>query len=123
LFKLYFIIHFRRAPFRAINRGDEIKELENDIIIKLNDISIAFDNEPVLDHIDLSIRDGEFVTILGPSGCGKTTTLRIIGGFVEPDSAVMSYSMVKDINGTPPNKTKCEHGIPALCFVSSSQCL
>ena len=103
MFKLYFIIHFRRAPFRAINRGDEIKELENDIIIKLNDISIAFDNEPVLDHIDLSIRDGEFVTLLGPSGCGKTTTLRIIGGFLTPDSGEVIFDG-KNINGVPPYK-------------------
>ena len=51
-------------------------------IITLKDIVVSFDGEQVLDHLNLSIRDGEFVTLLGPSGCGKTTTLRIIGGFV-----------------------------------------
>ena len=54
-------------------------------IIKLKDIAVSFDGEPVLSGLNLSIRDGEFVTLLGPSGCGKTTTLRIIGGFVTPD--------------------------------------
>src|SRR3954453_14168021 len=32
-----------------------------------------------VDHIDLEVRDGEFLSLLGPSGCGKTTTLRMIG--------------------------------------------
>ncbi len=39
------------------------------------------DGETILDHINLYIRNKEFLTLLGPSGCGKTTTLRIIGGF------------------------------------------
>ena len=51
-------------------------------IIDLKDIVVAFDGEPVLKHINLSIEDGSFITLLGPSGCGKTTLLRIIGGFV-----------------------------------------
>ena len=54
-------------------------------IITLQDIAISFDGEKVLDNFNLSISDGEFVTLLGPSGCGKTTTLRIIGGFIRPD--------------------------------------
>lgn len=55
-------------------------------IITLQNIAVSFDSEPVLKDFNLSIRDGEFVTLLGPSGCGKTTTLRIIGGFVKPDT-------------------------------------
>ncbi len=54
-------------------------------IIQLKDIAVSFDGEQVLSGLNLSIKDGEFVTLLGPSGCGKTTTLRIIGGFVTPD--------------------------------------
>ncbi|MGI6282928.1 ABC transporter ATP-binding protein, partial [Caproicibacterium lactatifermentans] len=59
--------------------------MEKAPIIALKDIAVAFDGEPVLQDFNLSIRDGEFVTLLGPSGCGKTTTLRLIGGFVKPD--------------------------------------
>ena len=55
-------------------------------IIRLENITVSFDGEQVLKNLNLSIRDGEFVTLLGPSGCGKTTTLRIIGGFVKPDA-------------------------------------
>lgn len=39
---------------------------------------------PVLEHIDIQVRPGEFVCIVGPSGCGKTTLLNIIGGFLAP---------------------------------------
>ncbi|MBP9989652.1 MAG: ABC transporter ATP-binding protein [Ruminococcus sp.] len=49
------------------------------------------------------IRDKEFITLLGPSGCGKTTTLRIIGGFLEPDSGDVIFEN-KVINGVPPHK-------------------
>ena len=59
--------------------------MKSENIIELKNISISFGEQKVLDGIDLSIRDGEFVTLLGPSGCGKTTTLRIIGGFEEAD--------------------------------------
>ena len=74
-------------------------------IITLKDIAVSFDGEKVLDHLNLSIRDGEFVTLLGPSGCGKTTTLRIIGGFVTPDSGDVFFDG-KRINDLPPHKRR-----------------
>ncbi|MBQ6830297.1 MAG: ABC transporter ATP-binding protein [Clostridia bacterium] len=72
-------------------------------IIKLKDITVSFDGEPVLSGLDLNISDGEFVTLLGPSGCGKTTTLRIIGGFVTPDSGSVFFDG-QDIADLPPYK-------------------
>lgn len=72
-------------------------------IIQLENISVAFDGEKVLDNLSLSIKDKEFVTLLGPSGCGKTTTLRIIAGFIEPDSGNL-YFDGKRINDIPPYK-------------------
>ena len=73
------------------------------VIVSLKDIFVRFDGEVILNHINLDIHEKEFVTILGPSGCGKTTTLRIIGGFVEPESGDVIFDG-KKINGTPPNK-------------------
>ncbi len=72
-------------------------------IISLKNIAVSFDGESVLKDINLNIADKEFVTLLGPSGCGKTTTLRIIGGFVEPDSGEVTFEG-KDIKNLPPYK-------------------
>ena len=74
-----------------------------DNIINLKDITVMYDGEKVLKGISLYIKDKEFVTLLGPSGCGKTTTLRIIGGFVEPDNGDIFFDE-KRINGLPPHK-------------------
>jgi spermidine/putrescine transport system ATP-binding protein len=52
--------------------------------IVLDGVSKRFDQNRVVDHIDLAIEQGEFFTMLGPSGCGKTTTLRMISGLEEP---------------------------------------
>ena len=70
-------------------------------LIRLRDLCMAFDDEPVLDHINLYINDKEFLTLLGPSGCGKTTTLRIIGGFATPTSGDVRFDGVR-INDVPP---------------------
>ena len=72
-------------------------------LIHLLDISKSFDGELVLDELDLSIHENEFLTLLGPSGCGKTTTLRILGGFVTPDKGRVVFDG-QDITTLPPNK-------------------
>ena len=72
-------------------------------IIELKGITKEFDGECVLDNLSLDIYDKQFITLLGPSGCGKTTTLRIIGGFEEPDSGDLFFENVK-INHIPPYK-------------------
>ena len=72
-------------------------------IIELKNITVSFDGETVLDSLDLSIRDGEFVTFLGASGCGKTTTLRVIAGFITPDSGDVFFDGER-INDLPPHK-------------------
>lgn len=74
-------------------------------LIRLIDCRKEFDGEVVLDSINLDIKDKEFLTLLGPSGCGKTTTLRIIGGFLKPDSGKVIFDGVK-INDVPPHKRK-----------------
>ncbi|HAB59486.1 MAG TPA: spermidine/putrescine ABC transporter ATP-binding protein, partial [Lachnospiraceae bacterium] len=54
-------------------------------LIDLQNITKAYGDNIVLDDLNLYIKENEFLTLLGPSGCGKTTTLRIIGGFENPD--------------------------------------
>ena len=72
-------------------------------LIRLRNICMAFDDEQVLDNINLYFNDSEFLTLLGPSGCGKTTTLRIIGGFTTPTSGDVIFDGVR-INDVPPHK-------------------
>ena len=72
-------------------------------LIRLADISMAYDGEVVLNNINLYINDSEFLTLLGPSGCGKTTTLQIIGGFVKPTAGSVLFDGVR-INDIPPHK-------------------
>ena len=72
-------------------------------VVELKNISVTFDEEKVLDQIDLKIKDKEFVTLLGPSGCGKTTTLRVIAGFVNPDEGDVLFEG-ETINHLPPHK-------------------
>ena len=72
-------------------------------LIRLRDVCMAYDDELVLDNINLYINDSEFLTLLGPSGCGKTTTLRIIGGFTTPSSGDVTFDGER-INDVPPHK-------------------
>ena len=58
-----------------------------------------------VDNVSISIKKGEFFSLLGPSGCGKTTLLRMLGGFERPDSGRI-YLDGKDITDDPPNKRR-----------------
>ena len=77
--------------------------MNKNALISLRGIRVDFDDEPVLKGIDLDIMDKEFITFLGPSGCGKTTTLRIIGGFIQPKEGDVFFGGVR-INDLPPYK-------------------
>ena len=72
-------------------------------LIELKNISKSYDGETILNDMSLYIRDNEFITLLGPSGCGKTTTLRIIGGFTQPDAGDVIF-MGERINDVPAYK-------------------
>ncbi|WP_226482211.1 ABC transporter ATP-binding protein [Natrinema amylolyticum] len=56
-----------------------------------------------LEGVDLTVRDGEFFTLVGPSGCGKTTTLRTIAGFEEPTDGTVSFDG-RAMTGVPPER-------------------
>ena len=77
--------------------------MKENALISLRGIRVDYDDEPVLNGIDLDIMDKEFITFLGPSGCGKTTTLRIIGGFIQPKEGDVFFGGVR-INDLPPYK-------------------
>ena len=72
-------------------------------LIDIVNITKSYDENIVLDQLNLYIRENEFLTLLGPSGCGKTTLLRILGGFEAPDSGDIIFDG-KNINSLPPNR-------------------
>jgi ABC-type spermidine/putrescine transport systems, ATPase components len=75
---------------------------EKDYINIIN-LSKSFGNVKALDNINLSINNGELLTILGPSGCGKTTLLKIIAGLEKPDTGDIFIDGFR-INDVPPYK-------------------
>ena len=72
-----------------------------DNIISLQGISKTYEDNTVLDNLNLDIKKNEFLTLLGPSGCGKTTTLKIIAGFEYADSGKVLFEN-KEMNNIPP---------------------
>ena len=69
--------------------------------IELKEINHYYGKEQVLHNVNISIKEGEFFTLLGPSGCGKTTILRIMGGFIKPSNGNI-YVGEKDITNLEP---------------------
>jgi spermidine/putrescine transport system ATP-binding protein len=74
----------------------------NENIIEFKGVSKYYQDHPILQHIDLEVKNSEFLTILGPSGCGKTTLLRLISGFETPSSGTILMNG-RDIAGLPPH--------------------
>jgi spermidine/putrescine transport system ATP-binding protein len=67
--------------------------------VELDGVTKRFGSSVAVDHIDLEVRAGEFISLLGPSGCGKTTTLRMLAGFEQPDEGWIRISgeFVQDV--------------------------
>ena len=108
-------------------------------IIEVKGVSKFFGEKTALDNINLSIKKGEFVTILGPSGCGKTTLLRLIAGFQTASEGVIRIAG-EEITQTPPHKrpvntvfqgdypdsssqASCQYSFPEICLIPSSECV
>ena len=75
----------------------------DDKIIEIKNVNKSYGDKPVVKNVSLTIKRGEFVTLLGPSGCGKTTTLRMIAGFEQPTSGTILFNG-EDITTLPPHK-------------------
>jgi spermidine/putrescine transport system ATP-binding protein len=72
-----------------------------EVDVELRDVTKRFGGVVAVDSLDLQVARGEFFSLLGPSGCGKTTTLRIIGGFEQPDEGEVLLGG-RNVAGLPP---------------------
>ncbi|MEK5376785.1 ABC transporter ATP-binding protein [Paenibacillus sp. FSL P2-0173] len=72
-------------------------------LLTLDRVSVAYDNQLILQDFDLQLERGQLLSLLGPSGCGKTTTLRLIAGFLEAKQGTFLFDD-KDYTRVPVNK-------------------
>ena len=79
-------------------------------IIKIEKLTKTYEDNIILNNIDLTITEGEFVCLIGPSGEGKTTLLNLIGGFIEKDSGNIKFQG-KEIRK------------PTSCLLYTSRCV
>ena len=75
--------------------------MTEETLLEIGPISKSFGGAAILRDVHLTVRKGEFMTLLGPSGCGKTTTLRIVAGFESPDSGRVKLNGT-DVTDQPP---------------------
>ncbi len=73
------------------------------IALELEDVTKRYAGTTAVDDLSLSVREGEFFTLVGPSGCGKTTTLRLIAGFESPTEGSVRFHG-EDVTGVPPEQ-------------------
>jgi spermidine/putrescine transport system ATP-binding protein len=71
--------------------------------LELRNISKSFDGKTAVAGVSFTVEEGEFLTLLGPSGCGKSTILRIVGGFLRPDSGEIILHG-ENVAGVPANR-------------------
>lgn len=92
---------------RRVSRTDDTEEPDAPSMLTLDGVTKRYGTETAVDGIDLTVRDGELLTLLGPSGCGKTTTLRMIAGLEMPTSGrvgVDGECVAADGDGVPPER-------------------
>lgn len=71
--------------------------------LDLINVQKSYGNTLAVNNLSISVKEGQFISLLGPSGCGKTTTLRMIAGFDDPDSGEILLEG-QDLVSIPPNK-------------------
>ena len=84
--------------------------------IRFEGVTKRFGSTVAVDDLSLSIRRGEFFSLLGPSGCGKTTTLRMVAGFEQPTEGSV-YLEGDPVDDVPPYSAQRQHRVPELCPV------
>ena len=115
----------REMATNTETQGDALSDVVNDreAAVVLDRVAKSFRGpsglKTVVHDLSLTIRAGEFFSLLGPSGCGKTTTLRMIAGLERVDWSDLSRWSGRD--GSAGARSKRQHGLPELRAVSSPE--
>ncbi|WP_434737268.1 ABC transporter ATP-binding protein [Haloarcula montana] len=80
-----------------------MKTLASDPAVELDSVTKRYGETTAVSGLSLSVREGEFFTLVGPSGCGKTTTLRLLAGFERPTDGVVRFDGTS-VTGVPPEE-------------------
>ena len=83
-------------------------------LIDIVNVTKSFDESVILDHLNLYIRENEFLTLLGPSGCGKTTTLRIISRLRIPEISFLTGRTSTSCRPTDGSSILCSRNMRSL---------
>ena len=81
--------------------------------ITVRQVSKSYGRVRALDHVDLDVRSGEFLTLLGPSGSGKTTLLMVLAGFIRPDHGSVQFGDA-EVDPARAAQARHRHGVPEL---------
>ena len=81
--------------------------------VRFEGVSKRFGATTAVDDLNLTVRQGEFFSLLGPSGCGKTTTLRMVAGFEQPTEGSI-FLDDEPVAGRAAVPAQRQHGVPEL---------
>ena len=80
--------------------------------IEIRDVSFSYGKTPVLSHVNMSVRAGDFLAIIGPNGGGKSTLMKLIVGLLNPSAFRRKGSDKKDLGRLCPAKYERQSGVP-----------
>ena len=83
--------------------GEPVEDANRPVseFLEFENVSKHYGSIKAVDHVSLTVKQGEFFALLGPSGCGKTTLLRILAGFEQPDTGRVRLGG-EDVTDLPP---------------------
>ena len=86
-------------------------------IIELKNLSVGYDNNIVINNVNISVEENDFICIVGPNGSGKSTLIKCILGLIKPIKGKVIYNYLKkSFIGYMPQETKIDSNFPASVF-------
>ena len=90
--------------------------------IELKHIDKFYGKNHILKDVNLTIEDGDFMTLLGPSGCGKTTTLRVVSGLEKPQNGTIHMDGKEIVNAAEASFRRRRANVTSTWYSSPTHC-